>query len=337
MHGSERLKGTYFYYAPTSRPFRQLRKRVAFNGALCRALGARAAASYGLPAASCWRGDAFRAWLSAWQAKRALIRACNKAHSCRLAGTALVYIVASIRPKSGCSGVRSHSRTLLLCRGRVPKRSETSSGHIQSIVHVHPMRTVEHHQHARHMRGTSSRLARTAPVRAPSRHAQGTCTAARAQGCGTGCGSMLWAAMHAQHGRARRVVGRSARSGLGGRLSPIPGGSSTLMGWRSSIRGAAGWEGGEGLPLRAPGRGMVAGRGAGGCARGCGQERAPLGGWANFADPRRIEHPHGVEGLDPGRGGLGGRGRPAGSRAVGRCGCEARAGGCGRGCGPDGR
>ena len=38
MHGSERSKGSCFGYAQTSRPFRHLRKRVAFNGALCRAL-----------------------------------------------------------------------------------------------------------------------------------------------------------------------------------------------------------------------------------------------------------------------------------------------------------
>ena len=80
-----------------------------------------------------------------------------------------------------------------------------------------------------------------------------------------------------------------------------------------------------------PGRGGVGGRGrrpgsrtaarvgcgvrAGGCGRGCGGKGEDRLGWADFADPRRIEHPHGVEELDPGQGGLG---RPGGAR-VGSC------------------
>ena len=54
---------------------------------------------------------------------------------------------------------------------------------------------------------------------------------------------------------------------------------------------------------------------AGGCGRGCGQERATRAVRDDFADPRLIEHPHGVEELGSGRGGLGGRGRRPGLRA----------------------
>ena len=53
-------------------------------------------------------------------------------------GTAPLNLAASIRPKSGCSGVRPHSRTHSLWGGRVLKRSETSSGHVQSTLHLHP-------------------------------------------------------------------------------------------------------------------------------------------------------------------------------------------------------
>ena len=79
MHGSERVKSTWFSYTATCRPCRQLRKRVAFNGALCRALGARASTSHGLPAASCRRGEAFRACFGLWQARLALYEAQKKA------------------------------------------------------------------------------------------------------------------------------------------------------------------------------------------------------------------------------------------------------------------
>ena len=108
-------------------------------------------------------------------------------------GTAPLNLAASIRPKSGCSGVRPHSRTQSLWGGRVLKRSETSSGHVQSTLHLHPHAHCRAPQDAQHVQGTSSRMARTVPVRAPSWHARGVCMAARAQGCDTGGGSMLWA------------------------------------------------------------------------------------------------------------------------------------------------
>ena len=61
----------------------------------------------------------------------------------RQAGAAPLHLTASIWPKSGCSGVRSHSRTLLLCRERFPKRSQTSSGYAHLTLHVRPKRSFE--------------------------------------------------------------------------------------------------------------------------------------------------------------------------------------------------
>ena len=193
---SERSKGSCFSYAPTSRPFRQLRKRAAFNGALLQSACARVHRRR----MACCHLQARR-----WPMLSGHASGCGKRdshctkritkHSWRQAGTALLDLAASIRPKSVRARVCARTpEPFLLCRGRFPKRSETSSGHVHRPLQLHAMRTVVHHRHARHMRGTSSRMARTAPVRAPSRHARGACTAAQAQGCGTGGGSTLRAA-----------------------------------------------------------------------------------------------------------------------------------------------
>ena len=140
---SERSKGSCFSYAPTSRPFRQLRKRAAFNGALLQSACARVhrrRMAYLLPLAGAAKLSGHGSGCG--QRDSHCTKRLTKHSWCR-AGTALLDLAASIRPKSGCSGVRSHSRTLSLCRGRFSKRSETSSGHVHCTLHLHPMRSVE--------------------------------------------------------------------------------------------------------------------------------------------------------------------------------------------------
>ena len=164
---SERSKGSCFSYAPTSRPFRHLRKRVAFNGALCRALGACAAASYALPAASCWLGEAFRAWVRAWRARLALIRAQNKAqlppsrHSAALR-------CGQYSAKVGMLGSAIPLPHPFFMMRKGPEEVSDLLGARALHIHLHPHAHFRARQDARHMRGTSSRPARMAPVRTPS-------------------------------------------------------------------------------------------------------------------------------------------------------------------------
>ena len=159
MHGSERLKSTWFCYAATCRPCRQLRKRVAFNGAQCRALGVRAAASRALPAALCWRGEAFRAWLRAWQANPALVRAQNRAqlppsrHSAALPR-------GQYSAKVGVLGSATALPNPFIMMGKGPEEVEDLLGvrslHLALAPHAHCRARWECKAHARHVEPNGS-------------------------------------------------------------------------------------------------------------------------------------------------------------------------------------
>ena len=72
-------------------------------------------------------------------------------------------------------------------------------------------------------------------------------------------------------------------------------------------------------------------------AQGCGR-CGPCGlCWADDAEPRRTEHLHGSEELEPGRGGGRGSGARAVTCAAARVACAGEVGGCARGCGRCGR
>ena len=161
---SERSKGSCFSYAPTSRPSRRLKKRVAFNGAL---LQSAWHAPSGVTCHTCSIPLAPRSFHSMAEGMACETRTVRSAEQ-STAAAKQAQRCSTLRPVFGQSrGARECDRTpepLLLCRGRFPKRSQTSSRHAHCTFTCTHMRSVERHKDARHMRGTSSRKARTAPV-----------------------------------------------------------------------------------------------------------------------------------------------------------------------------
>ena len=184
----------------------------------------------------------------AWRARLALVRAQNEA--------ALPPSRRSTAPPHGqylakvwVLGSAIALPNPFIMMGNGPEEVSDLLGARSLHIHLHPHAHCQAQQgskaHARHVEPNCSNGAGSSTVMA--------CKSGMRGGTGAEVRHRRWfddpGCHGAMHGRVQRAMGRSARRGLGARLSPIPGGSSSSMGRTSSIQGAAGWEGGEGACL----------------------------------------------------------------------------------------